>query len=83
MGFSGRSEVIRAAIRLLPAESKEKETLVEKMEGIVLLIHEYEAECLVTNMKNAFQDIIHTQLHKILRVEPMSERLPPKTSYLG
>jgi len=63
MGFSGRSEAIRAAIRLLAAESKEKEALVGKVRGILLLIHKHEAESLVTNVKHAFQDIIHTQLH--------------------
>jgi CopG family transcriptional regulator, nickel-responsive regulator len=63
MGFSGRSEAIRAAIRLLAAESKEKDALVGKVRGILLLIHEHEAESLVTNVKHTFQDIIHTQLH--------------------
>jgi CopG family nickel-responsive transcriptional regulator len=63
MGFSGRSEAIRAAIRMLAAESKEKETLAGKVRGILLLIHEHEAESLVTNVKHNFLDIIHTQLH--------------------
>jgi CopG family nickel-responsive transcriptional regulator len=63
MGFSGRSETIRAAIRLLAAESKEKEALTGKVRGILLLIHEHKAEGLVTNVKHAFPDIIHTQLH--------------------
>lgn len=63
MGFSGRSEAIRAAIRMLAAESKERETLAGQVRGILLLIHEHEAECLVTNVKHTFLDIIHTQLH--------------------
>jgi len=63
MGFSGRSEAIRAAIRMLAAESKERETLAGQVRGILLLIHEHEAESLVTNVKHTFLDIIHTQLH--------------------
>ena len=63
MGFSGRSEAIRAAIRMLATESKERETLAGKVTGILLLIHDHEAESLVTNMKHTFLDIIHTQLH--------------------
>ena len=63
MGFSGRSEAIRAAIRMLAAESKERETLAGKVRGILLLIHEHEAEGLVTNVKHTFLDIIYTQLH--------------------
>jgi CopG family nickel-responsive transcriptional regulator len=63
MGFSGRSEAIRAAIRMLATESKERETLAGKVTGILLLIHDHEAESLVTKMKHTFLDIIHTQLH--------------------
>ncbi len=63
MGFSGRSEVIRAAIRMLAAEAKEKEKLAGRVRGILLLIHEHEAEGLVTQVKHTFLDIIHTQLH--------------------
>jgi CopG family nickel-responsive transcriptional regulator len=62
MGFSGRSEVIRAAIRMLLGEFKE-ESLTGRVRGILLLIHEHEAESLVTNVKHNFLDIIHTQLH--------------------
>jgi CopG family nickel-responsive transcriptional regulator len=62
MGFSGRSEAIRAAIRMLLGEFKE-ESLTGKVRGILLLIHEHEAESLVTNVKHNFLDIIHTQLH--------------------
>lgn len=62
MGFSGRSELIRAAIRMLLAEFKE-ESLTGRVGGILLLIHGHEAESLVTNVKHNFLDIIHTQLH--------------------
>jgi CopG family nickel-responsive transcriptional regulator len=66
MGFSGRSEVIRAAIRMLLGEFKE-ESVTGRVKGILLLIHEHEAESLVTNVKHNFLDIIHTQLHNRLR----------------
>jgi CopG family nickel-responsive transcriptional regulator len=62
MGFSGRSEAIRAAIRMLLGEFRE-ESLTGEVRGILLLIHEHEAESLVTNVKHSFLDIIHTQLH--------------------
>lgn len=62
MGFSGRSEAIRAAIRMLLGEFKE-ESLTGKVRGILLLIHEHEAESLVTSVKHNFLDIIYTQLH--------------------
>jgi CopG family nickel-responsive transcriptional regulator len=63
MGFSGRSEVIRAGLRILLAENKEKEELTDRVRGVLLLIHEHDAEDLVTNVKHDFLDIIYTQLH--------------------
>jgi len=63
MGFSGRSEVIRAGARLLLADFKEKETLVGRIRGLLLLVHTHEAESFVTDIKHEFLDIIHTQLH--------------------
>jgi CopG family nickel-responsive transcriptional regulator len=62
MAFSGRSEVVRAAIRMLLGEFKE-ESLTGRVSGVLLLIHDHEAESLVTNVKHNFLDIIHTQLH--------------------
>ncbi len=63
MGFSGRSEVIRAGLRILLAENKEKEEPTDRVRGVLLLIHEHDAEDLVTNVKHDFLDIIYTQLH--------------------
>jgi len=63
MGFSGRSEVIRAGLRILLAETKEKEELTDRVRGVLLLIHEHDAENLVTSVKHDFLDIIYTQLH--------------------
>jgi CopG family nickel-responsive transcriptional regulator len=62
MGFSGRSEVIRAAIRMLLGELRE-ESLTGSVSGVLLLIHDHKAESIVTNVKHNFLDIIHTQLH--------------------
>jgi CopG family nickel-responsive transcriptional regulator len=66
MGFSGRSEVIRASIRMLLGEFKE-ESVTGRVSGILLLIHDHEAESLVTSVKHNFLDIIHTQLHNLFK----------------
>ena len=67
MGFSGRSEVIRAGIRMLISDMREKETLIGRLKGVLLLIHEHEAEDFVNNTKHKFLDIIYTQLHNRLK----------------
>jgi CopG family nickel-responsive transcriptional regulator len=63
LGFSGRSEAVRAAIRMLLSESADKETLTGRVRGVLLVIHDHEAEDFITSIKHKFLDIIYTQLH--------------------
>jgi CopG family nickel-responsive transcriptional regulator len=67
LGFSGRSEVIRAGVRMLIADSREKEKLRGKLNSILLVIHSQGAEGTVTQIKHRFEDIIKTQVHSHLR----------------
>jgi CopG family nickel-responsive transcriptional regulator len=67
LGYSGRSEVLRAAIRLFLADGREKQRLAGNVNGLLLAIHSHEAEHHVTQIKGRYQDIIHTQLHNRFR----------------
>ncbi|HDH41144.1 MAG TPA: CopG family ribbon-helix-helix protein [Candidatus Altiarchaeales archaeon] len=67
LGFSGRSEVIRAGARMLIADSREKEKLVGRINSILLLIHNQKVEDIVTEIKHRFEDITKTQIHSHLR----------------
>ena len=67
LGYSGRSEVIRAGARLLISESKEKERLTGKINSTLLLIHSQDIEDVVTEIKHRFEDITKTQIHSHLR----------------
>lgn len=67
LGFSGRSEVIRAGVRMLIADNKEREKLVGKLNSILLLIHDQKAEDIVTKIKHEFEDITKTQIHSHLK----------------
>lgn len=67
LGYSGRSEVIRAGARLLISESKEKEKLIGKINSTLLLIHSQDIEDVVTEIKHRFEDITKTQIHSHLR----------------
>ena len=72
-GFSGRSEALRTAIRLLASEYPRKVELDERTFGVLLLIHGHEAEDLVTEAKHRFLDIIHTQLHNRFKADKCLE----------
>ncbi|MGQ9543314.1 MAG: CopG family ribbon-helix-helix protein [Candidatus Bathyarchaeia archaeon] len=67
LGFSGRSEAVRAGIRMLLEDVKEKGALTGRVRGILLLIHEHEVEDFVTEVKHNYLDIIYTQLHNRFR----------------
>jgi CopG family nickel-responsive transcriptional regulator len=63
LGYSGRSEIVRAAIRLFLTDGREKQRLEGNVNGLLLAIHSHEAEHHVTQIKSRYHDIIHTQLH--------------------
>ena len=73
LGFSGRSEGIRAGARMLIAYSKEKEKLEGRLNFVLLLIHAQKAEDVVTEIKHEFEDIISTQIHNHLREDKCLE----------
>ncbi|MFP3951653.1 MAG: CopG family ribbon-helix-helix protein [Candidatus Bathyarchaeia archaeon] len=63
MGYSGRSEAVRAGIRMLLQDARENEQLRGVLTGVLLVIHAHEAEDIVTDVKHRYTDVIHTQLH--------------------
>lgn len=72
-GFSGRSEVIRTAIRLLSSEYKETEKLSGNIHSILLLIHNHDDEAIVSNIKHKFEDVTITQVHSHLQKDKCLE----------
>lgn len=67
LGFSGRSEVIRAGARMLISDKREKEKLTGRINSILLLIHSQDVEKVVTETKHEFEDITNTQVHSHLK----------------
>lgn len=66
MGYSGRSEIIRAGARLLISENREIEKLTGEINAILLLIHIQEKEDIVSDIKHDFEDVTNTQIHSHL-----------------
>lgn len=67
LGFSGRSELIRAGIRLLLADKLEKDKLEGELSCLLAVTHDEKEEGIVTSIKHEFDDIIKTHLHCKLR----------------
>lgn len=67
MGFSGRSDVIRASARMLIADNKEKSEMAGDTNSVLTLIHSQDVEDRVTDIKHDYEDIISTQIHSHLK----------------
>jgi len=63
MGFSGRSEIIRAGIRNLVSEEKQRSNLSGLIHAILMVIHDEESEQVVTGIKHNYEELIDTHLH--------------------
>ncbi len=66
-GFKGRSDTIRAGIRLLEEDARAKGKLAGKINAVLLVVHEHAVEDTVGRIRYEFEDIVKTQLHAHLR----------------
>ncbi len=62
-GFSGRSEVIRAGLRLLMQERKEKSKMKGRIDAVLLVIHHDKYSEEVSAIRHKYQSLIKTQVH--------------------
>lgn len=63
MGFTGRSEIIRAGIRTFVQEEKQKRDLKGGQNAILLVVHDDEFDDQVAGIKHNYEDLIKTHLH--------------------
>ncbi len=73
LGFSGRSEAIRAGVRSLIAENNSAEKLSSNVKAVLLLVHDEKSESSATELKHSFEDVIGTQIHSHLKGEKCLE----------
>ena len=73
MGFSGRSEAIRAGIRTFVSEEKQKSDLSGNIHAILLVVHNDEFDHVVSGLTHNFEDLITTHLHSKIEKEKCME----------
>jgi CopG family nickel-responsive transcriptional regulator len=73
LGFSGRSEAIRAGIRNFVSEEKQKTVLSGNVHAILLVVHNDEFDHIVSGIKHSFEDLITTHLHSKIEGEKCME----------
>lgn len=63
LGFSGRSEIIRAGIRVLLSEEKKRQDLIGLLNALFLVIHDEESDEEMNEMRHIYDKLINTHLH--------------------
>ena len=66
LGFSGRSETIRAGIKSLLSEKKELSQMKGKVDAVLLVIHADKHTQDVAEIRHKYPGIIKTQVHNHL-----------------
>jgi len=69
LGLSGRSELVRAGIRMLSTDMSDKERMRGTVSCVLTVTHEERDEESVTRIKHRFEDIVKTHLHCKLKKE--------------
>ena len=62
-GFTGRSELVRSAIRLLLEDSRQKDAVTGETNAVIVVTHEESNEEPITKLKHQFEDIVKTHIH--------------------
>ncbi len=73
MGFSGRSEAIRAGIRSFVSEEKQKADLAGNIHAILLVVHNDQFDHVVSGITHNFEHLITTHLHSKIEKEKCME----------
>lgn len=63
LGFSGRSEIIRAGIRTFVQEEKQRQEIEGNRNAILMVVHADEFDDQVVGIKHDYEDLIKTHLH--------------------
>ena len=63
LGFSGRSEIVRAGIRNLLSEERTRQDLTGLLHALLLAIHDEKSDEEMTELRHAYDKLINTHLH--------------------
>lgn len=63
LGFTGRSEIVRAGIRNILSEERQRNDLTGIMHSLLLVIHDEKSDDEISNMRHSYDRLINTHLH--------------------
>ena len=63
LGFTGRSEIVRAGIRSILSEERERNDLTGLLHSLLLVIHDEKSDQENREMRHDYDKIINTHIH--------------------
>jgi CopG family transcriptional regulator, nickel-responsive regulator len=63
VGFTGRSEIVRASVRSLLLEEKKINELSGTLHSVLLVIHDEKSDQEISEIRHGFDKIINTHIH--------------------
>jgi CopG family nickel-responsive transcriptional regulator len=63
LGFSGRSEAVRTALRMLVAERNERRKMVGSVDGVLIIVTEKGSSDHIDDIYHRHQSLIRTHIH--------------------
>lgn len=63
VGFSKRSKMIRAALRMMIEDMRIKNSMSGMINAVIIVTHDKDNEVTVTKLKHDFEDIVRTHVH--------------------
>jgi CopG family nickel-responsive transcriptional regulator len=63
LGYTGRSEIVRAGIRSILSEEKQRSDLMGMLHSVLLVIHDEKSDDEISTMRHSYDRLINTHLH--------------------
>jgi CopG family transcriptional regulator, nickel-responsive regulator len=63
LGYTGRSEIVRAGIRSILSEERQRNDLTGMLHSVLLVIHDEKSDDEISTMRHSYDRLINTHLH--------------------
>ena len=63
LGYTGRSEIVRAGIRSILSEERQRNDLTGMLHSVLLVVHDEKSDDEIRTMRHSYDGLINTHLH--------------------
>jgi CopG family nickel-responsive transcriptional regulator len=63
LGYTGRSEIVKAGIRSILSEERQRNDLTGMLHSVLLVVHDEKSDDEIRTMRHSYDGLINTHLH--------------------